>query len=479
MYRVVVDRYKSSPHASAAMLSAARLCDQQLKRDRDAETLLRSWLETFPDSDERDAALYQLAWVLVDQGRDEEADPVFEQLRSEHRGSRYWADATYRLAERAVRAKDFRRAEELAAEIVDDQSPGSMTSYALFLRGQLAATAQRWEDVLRWMDRVLAEYPGSDLKLSAEYWLAESHYRLRHYAQAGVLFDQLELATAGRDDAWLAMIPLRRAQVRAHAGQWNEAYEIARPIAERFPDCAQLHEVNYLLGRYFMNRAEFDDAREAYQSVVVSTTGAKTETAAMAQWMIGETYFMQREYNQAIKAYHRVEVLHSYPQWQAAALLQAGKCHEMLGQWDEATKLYSQILQDLPNDARGGEGNPSFADGAPAGRDGTNTLRFLRRRPAPSGVVQCTFRRATATEQEQATRNACKCHQGHYDAETCSWSTSNVDSGSVALAHCLCRSVGCRPSQPRHPIFLCRPRCLPTREAVVRRPRSPPRACWR
>ena len=97
-----------------------------------------------------------------------------------------------------------------------------------------------------------------------------------------------------------------------------------------------------------MNRAEFDDAREAYQSVVVSTTGAKTETAAMAQWMIGETYFMQREYNQAIKAYHRVEVLHSYPQWQAAALLQAGKCHEMLGQWDEATKLYSQILQDYP-----------------------------------------------------------------------------------------------------------------------------------
>jgi TolA-binding protein len=152
----------------------------------------------------------------------------------------------------------------------------------------------------------------------------------------------------GRDDAWLAMIPLRRAQVRAHAGQWTEAYEIARLIAERFPDCAQLHEVNYLLGRYFMNRAEFDDAREAYQSVVVSTTGAKTETAAMAQWMIGETYFMQNQYNQAIKAYHRVHVLYSYAQWQAAALLQAGKCHEAIGQWGEAVKLYSQILKDYP-----------------------------------------------------------------------------------------------------------------------------------
>jgi len=40
--------------------------------------------------------------------------------------------------------------------------------------------------------------------------------------------------------------------------------------------------------------------------------------------------------------------LYRSPQWQAAALLQAGKCHELIGQWDEAVKLYSQILQDYP-----------------------------------------------------------------------------------------------------------------------------------
>jgi TolA-binding protein len=43
-----------------------------------------------------------------------------------------------------------------------------------------------------------------------------------------------------------------------------------------------------------------------------------------------------------------VQVLYSYAQWQAAALLQAGKCHEVIGQWDEAVKLYSQILKDYP-----------------------------------------------------------------------------------------------------------------------------------
>ena len=34
-----------------------------------------------------------------------------------------------------------------------------------------------------------------------------------------------------------------------------------------------------------------------------------TETAAMAQWMIGETFFHQNNYDEALRAYSRVEIL--------------------------------------------------------------------------------------------------------------------------------------------------------------------------
>ena len=78
----------------------------------------------------------------------------------------------------------------------------------------------------------------------------------------------------------------------------------------------------------------------------------------MAQWMIGETYFLQKDYANAIRSYHRVESLFGYPKWQAAALLQAGKCHEVRGEWKSAIELYSQILKDYPNN--------TFADQASA-----------------------------------------------------------------------------------------------------------------
>jgi TolA-binding protein len=66
----------------------------------------------------------------------------------------------------------------------------------------------------------------------------------------------------------------------------------------------------------------------------------------MAQWMIGETYFHQKDYLEAIKAYYRVERLFPYPRWQAGALLQSGKCHEMRGEFQEAAKLYGRLLKD-------------------------------------------------------------------------------------------------------------------------------------
>ena len=142
------------------------------------------------------------------------------------------------------------------------------------------------------------------------------------------------------------MVSLRQAQLLAHDKKWHEAYELAVKISPKFPDFKQQYEVDYLLGRCLSSQGEFDQARSSYEKVVRSTDGGSSETAAMAQWMIGEAYFHQKRYDEAIKAYHRVERLFGYPHWQAGALLQAGKCQEMKGQWIAAIEFYAQILKD-------------------------------------------------------------------------------------------------------------------------------------
>ena len=138
------------------------------------------------------------------------------------------------------------------------------------------------------------------------------------------------------------MAPLRHAQALAQQEKWIEAKRIAGRIAAQYPDFEAQYEVDYLLGRCLARKALFREAREAYQRVTRSGTGGKTETAAMAQWMIGETYFHQKQYHLALREYLRVETLYAYPNWQAAALLQAGKCCEQLGHRDRRPSPHRQ-----------------------------------------------------------------------------------------------------------------------------------------
>ncbi len=95
-------------------------------------------------------------------------------------------------------------------------------------------------------------------------------------------------------------------------------------------------------------RGEFDPAREAYRRVIESEAGGKTETAAMAQWMIGESYMHQQDYDAALRAYLRGEILFPYAAWQAASLLQAGKCYELLSEWNYAEATYRRLVERFP-----------------------------------------------------------------------------------------------------------------------------------
>ncbi len=350
MYRRVMDQHADSPFHSQAMLAAARLYDD-LNEDIAADKLLERFLRENPESDHAADAMYRRAWVLIDLNREADSAKVFLQLVEKFPASRYTADSRYRLAEHAIRMKQ----ETLAIEHIDallkiENLNAALASHAQYMKGQLAASSARWEDVQEPMQAIIDSEADNSIKLPARYWLAESLYRRDKFDDAATHFDQLSRDLAGQPGAWRAMVPLRRAQLLVRKEKWEQALAVAETIATEHPDFRQQFEADYVIGRCYASQAnfDFDKARAAFRKVIDSPTGGSTETAAMAQWMIGETYFMQKKYDLAIRAYERVEVQFAYPRWQAGALLQAGKCHELKGLWGDAVKLYAQVLKDYP-----------------------------------------------------------------------------------------------------------------------------------
>ncbi len=351
LYSQVIEKYAEADvkEYPPALLAAARL-HRRLEQHRQAAGLYERLAHAFPESPDRDAVLYEWSWVLFDQGNPEESNALLARLRSEYPQSRYWADATYRLAIREFQAKGYAEAAKLCQEIVDSKTQGDLREHSLYLLARIAAVEAeqngKWELVQQQFQRLLEGFPDTSMRLVAEFWIAESLYRRQKYTESLAEFDRLAQRTQGQTSDWMAMIPLRRAQLLAHQRKWNEAFAIASKIPEQFPSFQQQYEADYVIGRCLAALADFDGAREAYERVINSEQGAKTETAAMAQWMIGETYFHQKRYDVAMREYLRVARLYAYPKWQAGSLLQGAKCRELLGEPEEAARLYEEVLEE-------------------------------------------------------------------------------------------------------------------------------------
>ena len=73
---------------------------------------------------------------------------------------------------------------------------------------------------------------------------------------------------------------------------------------------------------------------------------------AKSQLMRGETYFHQKNYDEALREFHKTDLSYRAPEWQAAALLEAGKVYERTNRWSDAVDVYEKIRKSFPKDAR-------------------------------------------------------------------------------------------------------------------------------
>lgn len=354
MYDRVLDRHAKSPLRAEAAWAAARLCDE-LDRDQQTASLCEKLAAEFPDFAQIDTVLYTWAWALNDVGRADEAYALFDRIRREHPESDYWADATFRLAQHAFKSGDNAQAQQLVELALAKKPHCSVRANFLYLSGQILAADEKWAKARQAFDTLVADYPQSPLRRMAEYGAAESVFRQANYAAAGQLLEDLAKKTEGRDDPWLAMAQLRLAQSLAYEKKWTEAYAVASTIEGRFPDFSQQYEADYVIGRCLASRADFEGAREAYRRAIRSPAGSKTDTAAKAQLMIAESHFHQKDYRAALREYLRLEILYAYPELQAAALLQAAKCHELLGEKQQAAQTYRRLVKSYADTTFAGE----------------------------------------------------------------------------------------------------------------------------
>lgn len=175
---------------------------------------------------------------------------------------------------------------------------------------------------------------------ATELWLAENLMQLGRNADAA---ERLERIAADQLPPNLRFHhAIRDAELAIENSEVDVAQSKLAQLRQQTAVQHQTHQVAILEANFFFRTAQFDAARERLESVVRHSASA--ELQGRAQWLIGESWFMQHEHVKAIDAYRTAESLGRRTIWRWLALLQAGKCFDALERPPEAVACYTALL---------------------------------------------------------------------------------------------------------------------------------------
>jgi len=349
-YHELLDQNQIGRTHAEALRRAAQL-HNQLAQYPEAGRLYQQFLAEYPDSVHAAEAISSQAWIAVETGNLDAAATKFQSLYKKFPQSAQALEAAYWLATAAADKGEG----DKAVSYVDwlfvglskktESRSKTLWEQTLLLKCQLAATNKHWQEIKDLLVQEGENFDEGPRKVRARFWLAEAEFRIGRPSEALALFDRLAELTKESKETWIAMVPLRRAQLRSHRQQWTQVLKTLEHFDREFSDFPLQYEVDYLRGRAQAGLGEMTLARQNYQRVLGSEAAQGTTTATMAQWMIGETFFHQNDYTRARLAYRKVIDQHTQPEWQARAALQAGKCWELEQNWEKARAVYATALQ--------------------------------------------------------------------------------------------------------------------------------------
>jgi TolA-binding protein len=367
-----------SATAEARMLEG--LCLVGLKRYGDAIKVFRRVLEEQPSFAAGDRVAFEMGVAQLLQGQRGDAEKTFRMVVARFPKSPRVADAWFEIGEARFEAEAWDDAASAYANVMTaaGNAAGATTlleqarhklGWAFAMKQDHAAAAKAFAEQVR-------QHPSGMLAADGQAMLGESLFQAGdHAAAAGPLAAALADPAKLSSDELRGLALIRAGECAARNRDWNKSLAFAEQLAGTQPDSPYVPQARYAAAWARQNLGQLDKALAAYRSLAES---GQTELAARARLMEGEVLFEEGNHKDAIKAFFKVaygfgeqQAPPAFHPWQAQATFEAARCFEALGNKEQATKLYRELIDRYPDSAQ-----------TPAGRQ---RLEALGSTPAAKG----------------------------------------------------------------------------------------------
>ncbi len=374
--RQFLGRYDDAAKDAAAVLaanptaertSAARhilgLCQDRLKKPDEAVKTYQALLKDDPKYVDTAGVLYELGWSLRTLERDDEARNVFARLATEFGETPFGAEAHYLLGEYHFAEKAYDKAIAEYDAAAKNSPGGSLGEKIAYRMGWALYRTEQYDKAQAAFERQLKLSADGPLAAEGSFMLGESYFKQNKFAEALPAYNQaLAKKLESKDFEVLAL--LHAGQCASQGKRWQEAIATLDRLVANYADSYYLPEALYEQGWAKRNLADEADAKgdaataaKLYDEAVAKfdTAGRKTarEVGARARFMMGEIYFLRKNYREALRNYHKVA--EGYPdataetnRWKAKAAFSLGQVYAASKAGDEAKKWFQATIERYP-----------------------------------------------------------------------------------------------------------------------------------
>lgn len=323
-------------HADEAAYRQA-YCLWQTRKPDDAQRLYSAVLQDRAASPFAANALYDLAWILLERGRKEDARQRFEEFARQYPKHLLAPDAHFRIGELAYEKEAYAVAStnyEIAAA-----AQVNFRDKALYKLGWAREKLTQRESAAQTFLLLARQFPQSE-------YAPESSYRAGCLLQAmGRIEDARGAWASVADSAFSEKAACGVADCWRAAGKHKEAAEAYSHVLTKWPhgECRQ----RALLGRADELRASgaFADALVDYRE---AAKAGETREAAQAMLGQGHCWFALQKWDDAARCFLKVDVIFEFDELKPEALAMAARSRESAGEKEKAAAHRAELKKRFP-----------------------------------------------------------------------------------------------------------------------------------
>jgi TolA-binding protein len=361
--RLLQEAREGKAKLDTAALAEARLleglCLAGGKKYAQAGAAFQRLLKEHPQCAAADRVLFELGVVQSLDGKGGDAATTFATLVEKFPRSPHAAEAWLEVGESRWAREDYTAAAQAYTAAIAAAGAG---------QGRMALVAEQARHKLGWAHTMLKDHaaaarafaeqlataPEGSFAKDAQAMLGEALLAQGKAAEASAAFAQAIAEPMGLSSAELRDATfLRAAEAAARQEKWGESLALTERFLSAAPQSPQAPAGRYAAAWARQNLGRLDEALAGYRAVA---DGPRTETACRARLMEGEVLFEKEQHKEAIKAFFKAaygfgekQAPPAFHPWQAQATFESARCFEVLGQPDQARRLYAELLERYPD----------------------------------------------------------------------------------------------------------------------------------